>query len=153
MDAKLLEYRNGYRDAVDFADIFAVQINFALDGRLGCKGHIVVREPFGFGNVLKNRTDGCFLRAGANHIAVSTLAKNGRNRIDYDGFTGTGLAGHNIEAALKQDVCPLDDGNILDVQQTEHGAFPLLLKHFADFVTETLCRRGIPHNHECCIVT
>ena len=74
LDSKLLEYRDRDRNTVDLADVLAIEIDLALDGRFSGVGHIVGRKPRRFRHVLENCADCCLLRAGPDHIAIGALA-------------------------------------------------------------------------------
>ena len=49
---------------------------------------------------------------GADQVTGGALTQHGAQRVNDDGFTGAGLAGEGVEARLKGDIRPVDDGDI-----------------------------------------
>ena len=120
LNSQLPEDTDRHRNTIDSANVFPVQIDFPLNRRLGLVGHAVFREPRILRHILKDCAHGGLLHAGPDHIAVGALAQNGGDCVDHNGFARAGFACHHVEAGLKQNVRPLNDGNILYMQQTEH---------------------------------
>ena len=141
--------QDGHRDqtSVHTAYILSIQKDIPLNNRLGIIFHAVFLKPGKLRHLGEHTTDRGLVGAGTNHIPIGTLAHDGRNRIDHDGFTGTGLTGKNIKARVKGNIRPLNDCNIFNMQKTQH-AYSSLTDHTLDFSAE--CRGGIAvahHNH------
>ena len=120
LNAQLTQNRYGHQTSVDPADILSVQVDFPLDDGLRIVLYPVFFKPGKFGNSGKNSPDRSLGSSGPDHIPVSPLTQNGRNRIDHDGFTGTGLAGEHIKSTVKGNVRTFNDRNILNMQKTQH---------------------------------
>jgi len=119
-----LKLRDRDRSSVRAADILAVGGQLALQQersvRLG--RHAVFRER-GYLRVhaVERGADERLGRARADQVARGALAQYRAERVDHDGFARAGFAGKRVEAACKLDVRALDDGDILNVQQLQHG--------------------------------
>ena len=122
LNSQLMENRNRHKTPVDTADIFPVQKNLPLDYRLRVIVHPVFRKPAQLRNLGENTPDGSLLGAGSDHIPVGPFSNNGGNGINYNGFARAGLAGEDVESPVKRDIRLLNDSNIFNVQQTQHGA-------------------------------
>ncbi len=122
--AELFERTDRHRYAVYAAVVLAVEIDLPADGQLIFKRHAVVRKPRKLRHAVKDGAHRSLVFSRADHIAVGALAQNGGDRVDHDGLARTRFTGQDIEAVLKQDVRLLDHGDILDMEQTEHGRFP-----------------------------
>ena len=66
-------------------------------------------------------------RAGADHIPIGTLAHDGRNRIDHNGFAGTGLSRNNDKTLRKRNFQRVYQYVIPDVELLKHYALLLFL--------------------------
>src|ERR1700738_811770 len=60
------------------------------------------------------------LRAMADEARITATAERQRERIEKDGFAGTGLAGQYREAAGKLDVDPCDQDDVTDRKTRQH---------------------------------
>ena len=128
LHAQFPEDRHRNQTAINPADIFAIQVNLTLNNCLRIVFHAIIRKPGKLRHIGKNSPDRCLICTGTNHITIGTLAENGGNRIDHDGFTGTGFTGQDVETLVKGNIRPVDDRNILNMQKTQHGLFLLFLK-------------------------
>ena len=69
----------------------------------------------------EHRADIGALGAGAHHAAVGAVAEAEAEGIHEDGLAGAGLAGDDGEAGREFQLQVLDDGELADAQQTQHG--------------------------------
>ena len=122
LDAQLMQNGNRHQTAVDPADVLAVQMDFALDDGFGVVLDAVFCKPGQFRHAREHRPDGGFGGAGTDHVAVGALTQDGRNGVDDDGLTRTGLTGEDVEAPVKGNVRTFDDRNIFNMQKTQHGS-------------------------------
>src|SRR5260221_8997534 len=60
------------------------------------------------------------LRAMADEARITATAERQRERIEKDGFAGTGLAGQHREAAGKLDIEPFDQDDVTDRKTRQH---------------------------------
>ena len=68
------------------------------------------------------------VRPGADQVPGGPLAQHGADGVNDDGLTRAGLAGQGIEAGPEGDVRPLDDGDILNMEQIPASAYPSVLR-------------------------
>ena len=122
---ELPQDRRRHGASVHAAGAFAALGNFALDLQLvRIIRHLIVREPRKLRHAGKNGAHECALCARADAVAVGAFAEDGGDGVDNDGFARAGLAGERIEAAVKADLCLLNNGYIFDMQNTQHNASP-----------------------------
>ena len=110
--------RDGF--AAHAAAVLPVGKDLAGDAELRLVRNLILREPRQLRHAGKDGADKRFLRAGADHLAGGPFTQNGRDRVDDDRLARAGLAGEDIEAAVKRDLCLFNDGNIFDVQGRKH---------------------------------
>ena len=122
LDAKLMQNGHGNQASIDTADIFPVQKYLPLNYRFRVILHAVIRKPAQLRYTRKDRPNGGFGSACANHIPVCTLAQNCRDGINDNGFTGACLACQDVKAPVEGNIRALNDRDILDMQKTQHGA-------------------------------
>ena len=146
LDAQLPQHGHGNQGSVDPAHIFAVQKNVPLNHRLPVIGHPVFIEPIQGGNLGKDSTDrGLFLPC-PYHVPICSLAQNGRDGINDNGFTGTGFTGKNIEAGSKRNIRALNNRDVFDVQKIQHGCSLQLPNQSVNFAAEGGGSIGVTHN-------
>ena len=120
LDAEPAE--RGDRDglAAHAAAVLPVGEDLAGDAELRLIRDLILREPRQLRHAGKDGADKRFLRAGADHLAGGPFTQNGRDRVNDNRLARAGLAGEDIEAAVKRDLCLFNDGNIFDVQGRKH---------------------------------
>ena len=159
---QLFKRRHTHRPPVYAADIFPVRVNFTLHLQfLRVKFHLILGKPAAFRNLRKNRAHKRAASTGPDDVSVRALAQNGRDRVNDDGFTGTCFTGQNVEAALEENFRLLDDGDIFNMQNAQHGRFSF--RQFlgagsmgrdlaADLRADTGRRGSVPQNDHARIV-
>ena len=158
LHAELLQHADRHGRAVHAAEILAVGGQLAPDVRLGVVGHTVLGEPRQLRHAVKNRADGRPARSGSDHVAIGAFAQNGRNRVDDDRFACAGLAGHDVEAVLEDDLGLFDDGDVFNMQQPKHNAPPSgngrsgSVEHFVDLRAEFRSGGVVAHDDQRRIV-
>ena len=61
------------------------------------------------------------LRAGSNEVRRSPVTENEPERIDENGFSGTGLSSEKVQPRFEIHFEPLDHGDVLDTDPPQHG--------------------------------
>ena len=112
--------QNGNRNqgTVYPAYVFAVQVNLPLDYGFRVVLHPVFLKPGKLRHLGEYTPDGSFGASCTNHIPVSPLSHNGRNGVNDNGFTRTGLTGEDIKPLVKGNVGALDHRDIFNMQKT-----------------------------------
>ena len=110
--------------AIGPTGILAVTENLPLQKQrpVLIRGHTVGGQSRQFrGYTGKLRTDKSLIGPGADQLPGSTAAQHRAHGVDDDGLTGAGLAGKGVKARAKLNVRRLNDRDILNVQQFQHG--------------------------------
>ena len=121
LDPQLMQNGHRHQGAVYPADILSVQIYLPVHHGFRVIFHSVFGKPGKLRNLGKHRPDTCLVRPGTDHIPIGPLPQNGSYGINNNGFTGTGFAGQDIKAAVKGNIRTLNNRNVLNVQQAQHG--------------------------------
>ena len=134
--------------AVDAAGTFAVGADFPVQKQII---GVFVAEFFQLfvdrsRNLLKGGPDGGLLGTAANQFPGCTVAKNGVDGVDEDGFARTRFAGQHVQAGCELHLGLFDDRDIFNFQLCQHVDTPLLLKCGARCIAEAVgrCRRRLP---------
>ena len=152
--ANALELRHRHRPSTHTADVFPVSVQLALQKErsvlfrgkpIFCKSRKLCR------NRAERRADERFFRACADQLARRALPEHRAERVDHDGFTCAGLARECVESTAEQNVCPLNDGDILNVQKLKHRSFSCKLTLLTWSGAASACprspRRARPQTH------
>lgn len=116
-----LGHRHG--PAIDPAGIFPVGIDLPLQQQFpALRRESAFRQYRQVRHILKHGADKGLGCAGTDQIPAGALAQHRPHGIDYDGFPRAGFSGQGIETAVKGDVRLLNDSDILNMQQIEHGS-------------------------------
>jgi hypothetical protein len=89
----------------------------------GLLAKLVFSEPEAGGRVVAGIEGGADFEAlgtAANRLCITPLAERQRERIDEDGFAGAGFAGQRCKAGIEIDRDGFDDGQVADMQLTQH---------------------------------
>ena len=116
LHAELTQHRHADTLSVDPAQISAVDAQLPLQEQLRLVGHMVFGKPGKRRNILKHSADESLGSAGADHIAIGTLAQNSADGVDHDGFAGAGLAREHIEAPGELNIHGFNHRDILNVK-------------------------------------
>ncbi|MPM74214.1 hypothetical protein SDC9_121199 [bioreactor metagenome] len=122
-----LGYRN--RPAVDAAKVFAVHVDLPLDHQKAVliRFRAALRKTGQISRYAGElRADHRLLAAGADQIPGGPAPQHRAHGVDHNGFARARLTGECVEARAKLNVRLLDDRNIFNVQQFQHGSLPLL---------------------------
>ena len=122
LDAELAQDGDAHKGAVHPANVLAVQMDLALDYGLGVVLHPLLGKPGKLRHIPEDRPNGGFACSRADHVPVGPVAQNGGDGVDDDGFARAGLAGQDVEALIEGNIRAFNDGDILNVQKTQHGA-------------------------------
>ena len=143
-----LRHRDGA--AAHPADVFTVGVDLPLQQQLliPCNAQVL---PYLRRDAGEAGADVGLVGPGADQVTGGALTQHGAQRVNDDGFTGAGLAGEGVEARLKGDIRPVDDGDIFDMEQFQHlsslrkGAASA--QHLLDLVGK-LRRCGVVTQHQ-----
>ena len=110
----LAERRAGDERAVDEGPAAPLRRDFAADDHFAAVG------------LLEDRLDGRGLLAGPDELGAGASADEQSDRADEDGFAGAGFAGQDVEAGREFELESIDDGEVGDAEEPDHGGSPIL---------------------------
>ena len=126
--SQLLHLRRRNRRAADTAAALAVGVDPTLQDQLLIGVDLIIPQPgFRIGAV-KDRRHQRLFRPTTHKLPADSLTENRTDSVDHDGFTRAGLAGENVQPALKADIRPFDHRDILNMQFVEHTSASLSVK-------------------------
>ena len=112
------------RRIVDMRAAAAVAAETAADDDLGVAGRQVLLTEQGLRGMvvrgLKARGDRALVGAGADEPALGPGTEHQPQRIEHDGFTGTGLAGEHGQPTVELEIEPVDQHDVADGQAQQH---------------------------------
>ena len=117
------QLRHRHRPPVDTAHVFAVCLYLPLQKQGAVRLRLYaqcLRQPRLHAG--KRRADKGLVRPGADQLPAGALSQHGAETVDHNGLARARLAGQGVEPRRELDVCRLDDGDILNMQQLQHTA-------------------------------
>ncbi|MPM72760.1 hypothetical protein SDC9_119736 [bioreactor metagenome] len=137
LPAKHPQLRYRHRPSVDPAEVFSVCVQLPLENQKA----LLVHRPAALGKAGKVRlhsgklrTDHCPLAAGANQVPGGSAPQHRAQSVNDNGFSRAGFSGEGVEARAEMNVRLLDDCNVFNVQQLQHGFFPLFSVMILPFI-------------------
>ena len=122
--AQLPKHGNGYRCAVETADVFSVPIESSVDYQYTVLtvNSVFVKKGFDFlVHVLEYGIDLCALCARPDYFTGSTFTENCIDRVDNNRFTCSRFACQDIKSASEFYGGALDYRNIFNFQACKHN--------------------------------
>ena len=71
--------------------------------------------------LLEDGLDGGGLLAGPHELGAGAAADEQADRADEDRFAGAGFAGEDVEAGRELELETIDDGQMADAEEPDHG--------------------------------
>ena len=148
---ELPQHRCRHRFHIHPAGALAVRCDLALDVQrvrlIAGKRQLVEQRCKRGRQPGEHRADKALVCARPHQVAADASAQHRADRVDHNGLACAGLAREHGQPILELDIRLLDDRDIFNMEQLQHGCvLPCLLQNIPRLLAETCSAVIIPHD-------